>query len=272
MWRIDWSPYRPEHLLPVLLLAALLAGPSAVSAQRLAENSSPLPVAARSFADPEPPPTPEDIGDSFLIQRRYQEAIDKYKKVPGDSAAVWNKMGIAYQMLFDMKDAERCYKESLRVQPNVARVVNNLATIYASLKDFSKAERLYRKALKLDPTSALIATNLGTNLLARHKYREGWAMYEHALELNPKIFDGHGVTVAKTDMPLEQRGAMNYYKAKSCMREGLTKRAIEYLRLALNEGFADPSKVAQDESFTGLRNNPTFEKMLTEQNEQYAAR
>lgn len=273
MWRIDRKQCAPEHWLPAfLLLATLISEPLAAPAQRVAENSTAVPLTARSFADPEPPPTPEEIGDSFLVQRRYQAAIEQYKKNPGDSAVVWNKMGIAYQMIFDLKDAERCYMQSLRLQPDMPRVLNNLGTVYDSTKEYRKAERLYRKALKLDPGSALITKNLGTNLLVRHKYSQGWEMYQRAIALNRNVFDGAGAQVTKTAIPLEERAAMNYYKAKSCVQEGMTKRAIEYLRLALNEGFASPAKVAQDESFASLRSNPAFEQMLAEQKEQYDAR
>ena len=45
-----------------------------------------------------------------MAHQRYQAAIEAYKKAPQDSAAVWNKMGIAYQMMFNLEDAIRCYQ------------------------------------------------------------------------------------------------------------------------------------------------------------------
>ena len=67
------------------------------------------------------------------------------------TAAIWNKMGIAYQMMFNSKDAMRCYKESLKLDPANPQVLNNLGTVYASLKEYGQADRMYRKALKIDP-------------------------------------------------------------------------------------------------------------------------
>jgi tetratricopeptide (TPR) repeat protein len=273
MWQINRTRRTPEYAFPAfLLLTALIGNPLAAPAQRVAENITEPPIAGPSVAVLAQTPTPEQIGDALLVQKRYQEAIEQYKKNPGNSAVVWNKMGIAYQMLFDLKDAERCYQQSLRLKPNMPRVLNNLGTIYDSMKEYRKAERLYRKALKLSPGSALITKNLGTNLLARHKYDQGWKMYQRALALNKNVFDGVGAPVSKTAMPREQRGAMNYYKAKSCVQQGMTERAIEYLRLALDQGFASPAKVAQDASFAGLHSNPAFEQMLVEQQEQYKSR
>ncbi len=44
---------------------------------------------------------------------------------------------------------------------------------------------------------------------------------------------------------------MNFYMAKSCARAGMNDRAIEFLRLALNEGFteASPKRVNADREF-----------------------
>ena len=45
-----------------------------------------------------------------MAHHRYQAAIEAYKQAPQNSAAVWNKMGIAYQMMFNLPDATRCYE------------------------------------------------------------------------------------------------------------------------------------------------------------------
>ena len=60
-------------------------------------------------------------------------------------------MGIDYQMMFNSKDASRCYKESLKLDPRNPQVLNNLGTVYASTQGLWPADRLYRKALKIDP-------------------------------------------------------------------------------------------------------------------------
>ena len=77
---------------------------------------------------PQVPLTPEQKGDLMQVEKRYQLAIDAYKNVHPPSAEVWNKMGIAYQMMFNLKDAQRCYKESIKLDPKNSTTVNNLAT------------------------------------------------------------------------------------------------------------------------------------------------
>jgi hypothetical protein len=61
---------------------------------------------------------------------------------------------------------------------------------------------------------------------------------------------------------------MNYYMAKGCVRAGQNERAIEFLRMALNEGFTNPKKIIADSEFAGLRGIPAFEQLIADQGPQ----
>lgn len=236
--------------------------PSAPAAQ-----SQPAAAAAPAAA-PLPPITPEQLGDTMMAHQRYQAAIEAYKKGPRDSATLWNKMGIAYQMMLNMDEARRCYEKSLKLDAKNAIVLNNLGTIYDSLKEYPSAERMYRKALKYDPKSALIYKNLGTNLLTQHKYKKGWEYYKEALTYDPDVFAQSSSPRVENPASVEDRGAMNYYMAKGCIRAGMKDQAIEYLRMALNEGFTSPKKIMADSEFAGLRGIPAFEQLMASQSAQ----
>ena len=212
-----------------------------------------------------PPPTQEQIADSLQAQKHYQAAIAAYQKIEPPSAAVWNKMGIAYQMMFNLKDARRCYERSLKLDRRNSMVLNNLATVYDSSKNYRQAEKLYRKALKISPRSAMILKNLGTNLLVQRKYGRGWQAYEEAAAIDPDIFRNQNSPQAQNPATIAERGAMNYYMARGCLRTGQTDCAIEYLRRAMNEGFTSPRKLASDADFEALRDYPAFKDLLAEQ-------
>lgn len=252
---------------------ALLAPLACVSllllcAQGNAQITSNTTLPQQATTSQQPDATPEEIGDAYLARRRYQNAIAAYKQAPQDSAEVWNKMGIAYEMMFNLDDAMRCFKQSLRINPRDARVVNNLGTIYDAMKDYGAAGRMYRKALKLDPGSATIARNLGTNLLMRRNYKEGLEAYKRALALDPHIFDSRAPSTIENEASLEDRGAMNYYMAKSCAQAGQEERAIEYLRRAISEGYTSTKKIAEDSSFDPLHDNPAFKHLMATHKEQ----
>jgi tetratricopeptide (TPR) repeat protein len=215
-----------------------------------------------------PQPTPEELGDIYAARQRYQAAIEAYKKAPQDSADVLNKMGIAYQLMDDPTDATRYYLASLKINPRNASVLNNLGTTYDALKQYDDAERMYRRSLRYEPRSAVVLKNLGTSLMADHRYKQGWQNYQAALAINPRIFEDREGPQVGNPTTAENRGAMNFYMAKSCVRAGMNDRAIEFLRLALNEGFTNPRKINADREFAVLHGIPAFEQMLAMQGPQ----
>ncbi|HEY9714578.1 MAG TPA: tetratricopeptide repeat protein [Chroococcales cyanobacterium] len=249
-------------LLTLGLMTFLAASPQLLVSQ--AASQTPEAPTGQVMTPPATPPTHEELGDTLSVHRRYQAAIEEYSKAPM-SAAVWNKMGIAYQMMFNSKDATRCYRESLKLDSRNPQVLNNLATVYDSLKDYHNAEKTYRKALKIEPNSPLILKNLGTNLLAQHKYSRGWEEYQKAMALDPQIFQDKSSPQVQNPSTVAERGAMNYYMAAGCARMGQVDCTLQYLRMALNEGFTSPKKVASDMAFANLRDNPDFKEMLAAQ-------
>jgi Tfp pilus assembly protein PilF len=220
---------------------------------------APPPAAA---APAQPPLTPEERGDLLMSELRYQAATEAYKQGPRASGRLQNKLGIAYQMLLNLPEAMRCYQASLRLDPGNAKVMNNLATIFDSEQQHGAAERMYRRALKIEPRSAIILKNLGTALMAQHKYKKGAEAYQAALAIDPEIFqptaNPHTDNLARP----QDRGAMNYYMARSCARAGFNDRAIDYLRMSLNEGFTNAQKILADNEFSALHGIPAFEQMI----------
>ena len=207
---------------------------------------------------PSTQPTPEQLGDSLAGHQRYQAAIAAYSKITDPSAEVWNKLGIAYQMMFNPKDAARCYNASLKLDPRNATVLNNLATVYDSLKEYGAAEKYYRKALKIDPHSALVLRNFGSNQLAQHKYKKGWEAYQSALKIDPHIFESRSGASVGNPASTQERGAMHYYMARGCVSAGNAVCAIQNLRLALNEGYTNPQKIADDRRLCQPSRAPGF--------------
>lgn len=256
-----------KRLLPGSILMAVIVGASsAAQAQSPAApptNSTLQPTSAPAGIKVQP--TPEQLGDALMAHQRYQAAIEAYKKAPTNNPDVWNKMGIAYQLMFNLTEAMHCYRNSNKLDPKNSNVMNNLGTVYDALKQYHNAEKMYRKALKIDPRSALIMKNLGTNLLAQHKYEKGWQQYQSALKIDPQIFQDNSRPRIENPASVSDRGAMNYYMAKGCAKAGMADQAIQYLRMAMNEGYTNPKKIIADNEFASLHGNPAFEELLASQ-------
>ncbi len=236
--------------------AAAVPGQSAASAPT---QESPAPYRLPGFH-----PTHENLGDSLMARQQYQAAIEQYKQAPPEPELL-NKMGVAYQLLDNIRDAARCYKEALRSDPKNPKYLNNIGSVYMADREYGRAVKSFGKAARLDATSALYQKNLGTALFADRNYKKGWIAYQEALKLDPTVFDHSTSIRVENPGTIQDRGAMNFYMAKGCMKAGLPDRAIEYLRLALNEGFTTPKKVIADAEFNPLHKMPAFLEMMAAQ-------
>jgi tetratricopeptide (TPR) repeat protein len=206
----------------------------------------------------------EQTGDGLEASGRYQAARSAYAQIANPSATVWNKMGVSYQMLYNLKDAMRCYKESLKLRPAYPDVLNNLGTVEELLGDYSAAERDYRKALKNRPNNAQVLKNLGTNLLMQGEHDKSAAAYKQALAMNPHILDPYsGPRVEEAEGKLV--GVASYMKAQSCARAGLIDCALSYLQRAFNEGSATVKRVRTDADFASLRGTPALARLLAQE-------
>jgi tetratricopeptide (TPR) repeat protein len=143
--------------------------------------------------------------------------------------------------------------------------MNNLGTIYYAKKDFHRAERLYREAMKGMPDSAVVPKNLGTAYFAEAKFKRGAEAYRAAFAIDPRFLTDNPVqTIPEASSPVE-RASRDYYLAQLFAQAGLTQRAIEFLRKALDEGFTDRRRVMQDQEFAVLRTTNEFAQLMTEQ-------
>lgn len=262
--------FRTSSLLQ-LTAAAFLAVPgvllcqSSASPEQVSRAVASAPLLPPPAAPPDVEATPEEVGDALMAHQRYQAAIQAYEGMPQKSANLWNKLGVAYQLMFDNRNAERCYKKALKMDPKDANVLNNIGSVDMELQLYRAAERAYRKAIKLNPKSALFRKNLGTAYLAQRAYKRGWKEYQEALAIDPTVFSHPAGMRVQNPASLTDRGAMNYYMAKSCAEAGLDSQAVEYLRLALNEGFTHPKKVLSDPEFARLKSFPAFQQLMASQ-------
>jgi pentatricopeptide repeat protein len=253
--------HRFSGWLAACLAVSVLAAPAAaVFGQAPAAQTDQSAPGARDFQA-----TPEQVGDSLMAHQRYQAAIEEYRKAVPESISALNKMGVAYQLMFNTTDAAKCYQAALKRDPKNAIAWNNMGSVYMTGKQYGTAERTYKKAVKLDPKSALFRKNLGTALLAERKYKKGWEEYQAALALDPNIFTRSSSIRVQNPSTVQDRGAMNFYMAKGCLKAGMPDKAVYYLRLALNEGFTTPKKIMADAELASLHDNPEFQQMMAAQ-------
>ncbi len=211
------------------------------------------------------PPRPlsaEMKADILMARKMYREAIDMYTTSP-DSAAKWNKIGIAYHQLLDFAAAKRNYEQALRVDPEFGEARNNLGTIFYSQKSYRRAIREYKKALRVMPTSASVYSNMGTAYFSRQDYKKAAEVYQIAVKLDPDVFEHHSsYGTIMQERSITERAKFHYYLARMYAKAGSVERALQYVRKSLEEGFPERNKYMEDPEFTALQSNEEFQQIM----------
>lgn len=224
-----------------------------------------------STVQPVAPPSPlsrpaltnEQRGDIFMARKMYREAVEAYQQGAPDSAILANKIGIAYHQMTLLSSARKQYERATKLDSRYPEAINNLGTVFYAQKNYRKAIGHYKKALKLNPDSASIHSNLGTAYFARKKYKQAFDEYQTALSLDPEVFEhrnSHGVMLQERSV--EERAKFHFYLAKTYAKSGHNDRALLYMRKAIEEGFKDRAKFAEDADFKGLQELPEFQALL----------
>ena len=213
--------------------------------------------------DSAPSLTIEQRADILMARKMYREAIDLYKEGPKDSAVIWNKIGIAHHQMLQVDEARKYYEKAIKLNPSYSEAINNLGTVHYAKKNFRRAITQYMKALALTPKSASIYSNLGTAQFARKRYTEAFESYQKALALDPEVFEhrsSYGTLLQERNVG--ERARFHYYLAKTYAVAGNTERAIQYIRMALEEGFKERAKLMEEPEFSKLRDTVEFKELM----------
>jgi tetratricopeptide (TPR) repeat protein len=226
-------------------------------------------IPAAPAANPAPAPsnpnalTPEMRGDIFMARKMFREAVEMYSQMPQNQALTWNKMGIAYHQMAQLGLAKKSYEKAVKLNPTYAEAINNLGTVAYAQKSYRRATNHYKKAIAISPLSASMHSNLGTAYFARKKYEDASESYKKAMELDPNVFEHRGSNgTVLQERSVEERAKFHYYLAKLYAKGGQNERALQYLRKALEEGYKERAKIAEDDAFALLKENPEFQTIL----------
>lgn len=206
--------------------------------------------------------TPEMRGDIYMARKMFREAIDKYRECT-PTAAVDNKIGIAFHQMLQLNLAKKNYEAAIKLNPKFSQAINNLGTIYYADRRYGKAVKYYKKALKIDSQSASIWVNLGSGYFARHDMKRAVKAYNRALELDPLVFERRSeYGTLLQERTVEDRAKFHLYLAKAYALRGDKTHALMYLRKALEEGVKERKKIPEMPEFASIRADQDFKELL----------
>jgi tetratricopeptide (TPR) repeat protein len=116
-----------------------------------------------------------------------KQSIDTLIAAYPDSPRAHQAMGENYFVLRQMPEAEKEYRDALRLRPDLPEVHLELGEVYAGAFKWDKAEEEFRAQAKLQPANAEAAYRLGAALLAQGKAHEARAELLRADKLMPDM-------------------------------------------------------------------------------------
>jgi tetratricopeptide (TPR) repeat protein len=205
--------------------------------------------------------TPELLADLMVVHGHFAEAIEAYRKLQPQTAAIYNKIGIAYQRMAMDQDAIASYDQATHLDRKFAAPYNNLGTIYFRQNDNKRAQQLYKKSIKLDAATAPYWSNLGAVYMAERKYSDGAEAYEKAFLLNPNIFQEIALNGMQHNESPEELARMYLTFAEIYAHAGMKAQAILYLHKAIEQGLKGGEKLQDDQQLATLHGSPEFDAM-----------
>jgi tetratricopeptide (TPR) repeat protein len=200
-------------------------------------------------------------GDVQMAEKMYREAIGSYEQALAQepkSAALLNKLGIAYQQEMDIRLATKYYKLSIKSDKKFVSAINNLGTVEYSKKHYGRAIRYYEQTLKLeDPqdVEATVYSNLGYAYFGAKEYDKAMGAFAKAMKLNPHVFEHHaGFGTVIQQRVTDDPGMLYFLLAKSYAVAGDAERCAHYLVMARDEGY---KKLAP-----AVENDPAFSHVV----------
>ncbi len=257
-----------RHVLIGSLLATVIGvSPALVGQGREQVQITPPPVHAAEI--PSPNSSAEELekrGDELRAEKAYLDALEFYRaalRKEGNSATVYNKMGIAELLLQRFKEAGKSFEKATKLKKDYADAYNNLGVIRYEQKKYGNAIKQYEKAIKIEATSGSYFSNLGAAYFAKKEFEKANDAYAKALELDPDIFDRVSRTGVSAQLSSpEDRAHFDYVLAKLYAKSGNADRSLLCLKRAMEEGYKGIDSVYKDAEFASLRKDPRFAELM----------
>jgi tetratricopeptide (TPR) repeat protein len=134
---------------------------------------------------------------------------------PDDDLA-WTILGHAYLDAEKKPEAEKAYKEALRINPKMFQAVTGLGMLASASKKYDEAMKWYEQAIKMNPKYAQAYSSIVTIALKRGDFKKAVSMGEKGVQLN------------KTDPVIASNLAIAYHYDKQIeARDRMAKTAIQ---------------------------------------------
>ena len=104
---------------------------------------------------------------------------------------VFTNYGVILKKFGKLKEAEKCQREAIQINPNFAEAYSNLGNILSDLGQLKEAELSFRKAIEIKSDYAEAYSNLGNILRDLGQLKEAELSFRKAIEIKPDYAEAH---------------------------------------------------------------------------------
>jgi len=132
------------------------------------------------------------LGSAYLNQQKTAQARESFERAthlpasyPDTLANAWNNLGLIATQDADTAEAIRCFRESLKHNPNHLIALTNLGNAYRLQKSWSDARQTFERALELSPADADANYGLAMVFAQADDTAQAYEYLERALKSRP---------------------------------------------------------------------------------------
>lgn len=133
-----------------------------------------------------------NLGIEYLKRGQYEASLEKLLKAKDadpNYSPTYNGLGLLYQTIGELAQAEDFYQKALDINSNDSSTLNNYGRLLCSQKRYEKAEETFLKAASnpLYKTPELAITNAGLCAVSAGNSISAERYFRQALEINKNI-------------------------------------------------------------------------------------
>jgi putative PEP-CTERM system TPR-repeat lipoprotein len=128
------------------------------------------------------------LGRAYVMQGRYQEALEELKKAEKTQSTVAQVAAIrgdAHLALRHFDQAEKSYLEAVKIRPKYSKALNGLTRVKITTNDLAEAAKYADRALEAKPDNRFAWFAKGEIARLQRKEDEALPHYDRAVELAP---------------------------------------------------------------------------------------
>jgi|694.fasta_scaffold02766_16 tetratricopeptide (TPR) repeat protein len=144
------------------------------------------------------------LGIAQHDRKLFKDSVESYRaalKFQPLFPIAWNNLGNSLRMVDQLEEADFCFEQALRQNPNYLSPLKNRGTLWIWAGEIERGLEWYRRALRIVPDEPELHRNLGVIYLLQQRYAEGWHEYRYRWHFMPEVRVGGGGKIWEGEDP-----------------------------------------------------------------------